>query len=521
MTESRQSRFAHVRLLGGLLLFHLLFNLYWLSATTSVDIGLPHNHLYQALAHAEGIEGARTWGNPDSLIYPLSTLAVRLGGPSYLSVACVHTLFFLLAMIGVYVLARELADPAAGLLAAALFGLTPAAFGISRVYSDLAFGMAVSAWALWLLWRTCGATRLFPALSLAALLPLGLSQMFVPSHGMLILLMLAGPAAVALFGRNEATAWSKRVLVAGSALIILIVAALLSLPHPFDVSYYSGESSRFAEASLIRHPRFLFSMLVLLIGYVQGPLLGGAFLFGAITAFVRRARGRWFLLSAIVPTVVALTIVPKRKDMNLFALLPALAVLTAVGLWHLRQRRLRRIIIVALLLAAFGHFLYGSLTPHQPTVLIDRLGMRAAYEAPPYPWANAPYRDPAVHREATALVEAAGTLESAEPLRVLSTACAMDDTLRFELALLSRRLELTQLCEIEEPAPILASADLLLLPAPPTLPESEIRLAAWLNDDLTIEVRRAMEALASRCTFWRRVGLFGIFFVHRDSAGND
>lgn len=522
MSENGQRRPGHLWLLGGLLLFHLAFNSYWLSATTSVDIGLPHNHLYQALAHAEGIAGARTWGNPDSLIYPLSSLSARLFGPSYFSIAFVHTLFFLLALVGAYLLAGELAGPPAGLLAAALLSLTPAAFGLSRVYSDLACGMMIGAWSLWLLWRTRAATRLFPALLLAALLPCGMAQMFVPSHGMLIVLMLAGPAAVALLGRTEEASWTRKALVAGAALTMLAVAASLCLPRPFDLSYYAGESSRFTAASLSRHPGFVFSMLLLWAAYVQGPLLFGALLFGAATAFVRRARGRWFLSAAIVPTLVVLTIVPKRKDMNLFCLLPALAVLTAVGLMRIRHRGWRRVFIGVLLCAAFGQFLYGSLAPRRPAGLIERLGLREAYEAPPYPWMSPPEREAPVHRTAAALAEAAASLApQPQPVRIATTGCAMDDTLRFELALQSRRLELVQLCEVEQPAAVLTEADMLLLPAPVALAEDETRLSAWLDAGLTGEVRAALAALAPHCTWWRRSGREGIFIVQKGRPKSD
>jgi 4-amino-4-deoxy-L-arabinose transferase-like glycosyltransferase len=440
--------------LAALIALHLGVNLVWLARTTSVDIGLPHNHLYQALAHAEGIEGARTWGNPDSPLYALSDLTVALLGRSYLAVTLPQTLLFFAALLGVFLLARAMAGPGAGIVAAALASFTPALFGMSRLYSDLPFGVALTAWCLWLLWR--GRAALWPWPVAAALALLGARAFFVPSNGPLVWLTLVGPALAAwlVFWRDRPTA--RRGLLA-LTLLGATLAAYLVFTGALDPAYYVAESGRFAAASLLDHPHFALSQFVLLGGYILGPLLAVAFVVGTFLAVRGRPEGRWFLLLAVLIPLVVLTIVPKRKDLNLFALLPAIAVLTAVGLAQLRRVRLW---VAPLLVAALALFCWQSFTPREPAHLIRALDLEAALEAPPYPWADAPHADPPAHRVARAIVAA---LPPDETGLVYSLDCVSDDTLRFELAVLAPGVRLRQACE-EENAPPPPEADLLLTP---------------------------------------------------------
>ncbi len=464
------------RLLAALVAGHIVVNIVWLAMTSSVDIGLPHNHLYQALAHALDIDGARPWGNPHSYLYAFSALGVRMLGPSYLSVTLVHSMFFALAIVAVFLLGRDLAGPWGGLTAAALFSLTPAAYGMSRLFGDLPLATAITAWCMWALWRA-GRGGAWGWALCGALILAGVYGLLVPSNAALIGLALLGPFCVALPTAYRRSRRAGRVaivvvlgLLAGGALLQVVGGGLFE-------SYYFKESARFAEASLWRHPRFAIAQLVLLGGYVLGPLLFVALAAATVIAFARQAEGRWVLLAGVVLPLLVLTIVPKRKDLNLFAILPAITVLTAIGLMQLRRAR---VIVVGLLTLALVSFFWHSFTPRQPTRMIDRLGLAAALEAPPYPWVTAPHRDPQARRVAVMIRDNMIRRRPTGEIAVLSLECTSDDTLRFELALMERRMRLLQLCEEENPAAAWRAANCLLIPsgAPPPAGAEKIAAAA-------------------------------------------
>lgn len=447
-----------VAALAALAAGHLAVNLVWLAQTTSVDIGLPHNHLYQALAQALDLSGARTWGNPHSVVYALSSFFVALFGPSYGSLTVVHSAFFVATLGAVYLLGRDLAGPWAGFAAAALASLTPGLYGAARLYSDLPLGTAVTAWALWLLWRSGGLARPWPLVALAALLVAGLSQLFVPSNAALIALALVGPALVALLAKpptDDTSSRLRRFALAGLTLLAVLAGLAVVAPDLLSPGYYAQESARFGDASLALHPHYAITQLVLLGGYVVRPVLFAALLLGAALLLRRRDDGRWFLLLAVLVPLLVLTIVPKRKDLNLFPLLPAIAVLTAVGLAKWKHGR---IALTALLVVAVAQFGWNSFTPRTVPRAIAWLGLDDALEAPPYPWTTAPQADPPQHQLAVAVVAHAGGQD------VLSLGCATDDTLRFELALLDRRIRLRQRCEESAAAAALDDATLLVIP---------------------------------------------------------
>ncbi|MDP8223065.1 MAG: hypothetical protein P9L99_06880 [Candidatus Lernaella stagnicola] len=462
-------------LLAALLALHVATNLIWLAQTTSVEIGLPHNHLFQALDHALDLPGDGAWGQPDSFVYPLSSFFVRLLGPSYLSVTFVHTFFFLIAILGVFCLGRALRDSWTGLSAATLFSFMPAAYGMSRLYSDLPLATAAAAWALWALWRAARGWIWGWALA-GALIVVAAYGMFVPSNTVLIALALAGPTCAALVAAYRRSGRGGRVVVAAVFAFVAGVTLLQIVSGALFENYYFKESARFADVSLWRHPHYVITQLVLLGGYVLRPLLALALIVGTVLAFRNKSEGRWFLLLGVVVPLVVLTLVPKRKDLNLFPLLPAAAVLTAMGLAQLRRARP---LIAGLVAVAFLQFAYHTVTPYSPARLVDALRLSPGLEAPPYPWATAPYRHPPAHRAASAIVaEAARRYPPAtrSTVHLVSMEEPRNDALQFELALMDRRI-IYHGPEWQggEPA---VKGDLLLVPAGVPVPPGAEKIAA-------------------------------------------
>lgn len=159
-------------LLGALCLFHLVANLWWLGADNHVIRGDEESHMeyareyYEVLAvneYSNVVQRIVALGNirPKTMSHPpllhlLGGLQLAVFGYSPDVISFTGTYLFLIAIVGVYLLARRLAPPAEALFAAFVFSFTPMVFAGSRFFMTDYVAMAITVWACYALLRSEG-----------------------------------------------------------------------------------------------------------------------------------------------------------------------------------------------------------------------------------------------------------------------------------------------------------------------------------------------------------------------------
>jgi hypothetical protein len=278
-------------------------------------------------------------------VVPLTAQAVMLG-------------FLAVALAAVLALGRRLFDVDTGLLAAFFLGTAPfVVFSLTNFQLDLPL-MAAVALALWALMRTEAFSR--GGWSVAFGVALGLGMLTKPPFAAYVL----PPALWALW--SAATAADRRRRLWRLALALVIGCALtlpwygprlLGLPmqvanRSFKQAAESGHAEAFTSTALLYYPRVFQPQF--------GALAGLLFVWG-LWALRRRREARAPLwLAAIVPLVMFSLIQNKNLRYTL-PILPAAALVAAVGVRALapsRRRALTWLCVVAgvvqVSMAAFG-----------------------------------------------------------------------------------------------------------------------------------------------------------------------
>lgn len=207
--QPRAARWWPLALLAMLCAFHLFANLWWLGADNHVIRGDEESHMeyareyYEVLAvneYSNVVQRIVALGNirPKTMSHPpllhlLGGLQLAVFGYGVDVLSFTGTYLFLLAIVGVYLLARRMVDAPEAVFAAAVFSCTPMVFSASRFFMTDFVAMTVTVWACYALLRSDGFRHTGWVLLFALLNGLGLLSRSVN------FLYLLAPAAL-IFG---------------------------------------------------------------------------------------------------------------------------------------------------------------------------------------------------------------------------------------------------------------------------------------------------------------------------------
>ena len=339
--------------ISGVLLAQLVVNLVWLGADHWDPMRIPDGFAHAgSLVHLQdslylgGVSALPAHLREIHSFYPvLGNLPRAVAGAvtgAQWAPRVANLLYLALLLVGVYLVARRCADRRSGLLAVALVALTPAVHGGSRVVGLDYPLLCCTPLAVYLLLASDGLRRLPQAAGFGLLAGLAAT---VKGQALLFLLW---PAAVTLVRGARASygAHGTRGLwrPARGAMLALACLALVSsvwwagrVPELLDVLAGHATGARMlhyeSDPSVLGGVSFYLLSLPLSL---SGPLTVA--LLAALVPFARRARFRWEILAWLVLPLVLHAVLKVRHFRYLFPLVPAAAVIVAVGVYSLRQR---------------------------------------------------------------------------------------------------------------------------------------------------------------------------------------
>lgn len=319
------------------------------------------------VADIRGFSGSFTHDSPpwrleQGWIQALAALGLKLAGadgPLLIMLLSVSAL-----QLGLLLSARRLADPRAGLLAAALAPALPVIALAQRRVDVFAPICALVALGLLATLASRGFTRTLPTLAFIGLSFLTFTASPHPTDNYLAMLALGGVAGGAwlralllgrdLYGeplsRGRAAAWGAALLMS-VLLTIPIAPSLRDLDDALGVGYYLGEMGHvggldpWSAQALAAYWMHLFHRG---LGWTLGvPLALGAL------AWLWRGRGRAELLGLVLPLGLLLSLMAKKNIYYLAPAWPALALIMALGVAAMPWRRARLGATAALLLLAW------------------------------------------------------------------------------------------------------------------------------------------------------------------------
>ena len=341
-------------LLGFFALVHLVTTMLWLRVD-EIDmmrvpdefahyVGLSNLHAALSLDPLEGaLNSLRLIYNNNTTLfaqYPRA-LAGLLLGPSLLVFRAANVVYQVVLLVSVYHIGRRCHGRQAGLLAAALVTLAPAAYGGARSVGVDYPAMCLIALAVAMLLRSDGFRRLPDAVGFGACAGLAI---LVKGQSVLFLVW---PAAYVLgravwLGRREGRGDLIRPLGGGglAVLVGLLVSSVWWAGRVGDMALVMGGHASGAGLEDVAGDVSLFGGVLLyaesLPMVLSAPIALAALL--ALPAFFRWCRHRWEVLAWVVPPLVVHVLLSARDPRYIFPLVPAAALVLAVGLCSLGPR---------------------------------------------------------------------------------------------------------------------------------------------------------------------------------------
>ena len=340
-------------LLASLALVHLVTSVLWLRAD-EVDMmrvpddfahywGLANLHAAMSLDLFDGtLNGLRVMASNYPMIAQLPRAAAGLLlGPSPLVFRAANVVYLVVLLVSIYHIGRRCHGRRAGLLAAALVSLTPAVYGGARSMGLDYPAMCITSLAMLLLLRTEGFRRLpdtvgFGVCAGLAVLAKGQSALFLVWPAIFILgreLWLTRP-------RGLASLW--RPLAGGTlaVLVLLLTTAvwwggrlgqLLKImgAHTTGDGMLEVAGDITLWGGIIHYAQALPMVL-------SAPMAAVTLL--VLPAFFRHTRQRWVILAWLVAPLVLHVVLSVRHPRYIFPLVPAAALVLAVGICSLRPR---------------------------------------------------------------------------------------------------------------------------------------------------------------------------------------
>ena len=339
--------------LGLVTLVHLVAAVWWLGLDTLDVYWVPDD-----FAHVAGLFQLSTsleLGGPGAALrylveinshYPFlahypPALAAQLLGSAALSARAANVVYFVLLLVCVHGIGKRCHGRQAGLLAAVLVSLTPAVYGGWRTIGLDFPSLCATPLAILCLLRCHGFRRVGP--SVAVGLAAGLATLLKAQS----LFFILGPALLVLGGAAR-RAWpqgalARRQLATGVLAALLSFLALTSIWWAGRLGYFWEQLASHATGQGMHH----FEGDVSLWGGVKYyfatlPYLAPALLvvvsLALLPLFFKYARHRHVILIWIVLPLLIHVVFKLRHYRYLFPLVPAVALLAAIGLVSLRPR---------------------------------------------------------------------------------------------------------------------------------------------------------------------------------------
>jgi hypothetical protein len=363
----RAHRWREWGLLFALWLFHAAGNFWWLKTDTRPPYSDMAGHAITTLRLASWpwrqlvMDGRIVHEllnvNPYPPLFYVTTLPfVWFVWPTVDAMLAVNALYYALLIVSTYGIGRMAVSGRAGVLAAFLVSMYPLLYGLSREYlADVAL-TAVTVFAVFCLFWSEAFQRRWPSIILGVAIGLGVLTKWT------FIVFLVGPLAIAVYGalRYATRARIMNLVLAG------LISLLIGLPW-----YWNNRESlqAFLEFNrLLAAPQEGEAPIWTLVSWTyyvrelvnQQLLLPFALLFVAGTTLaLRRCRVNpylWMLLSWIVVGYVASTLFINKDTRYTLPYLPALALLTAIGLVQIRQSAVRRIGLALIMLYALVQY---------------------------------------------------------------------------------------------------------------------------------------------------------------------
>ena len=321
--------------------------------------------------------------NEIPLSFFLPALIHTLSGGSIVAVALSSQIFLALLLFFTYKIGQRAGGPWIGLAAAALISGYPGVFELARTHHDSLANTALATALVYLLLRGDGFTRLGTC-ALAGVLAFMCSRVGENiSCTVLIAMIVAGPFTLEVIrlGRRlaarPAKAWPGLL---GLLLFVLpllflfdwstVSALLRNLDHRFlsvDAGAMVGPHVPELLTGLVTHLAYLFQLTFDLLQ----PLMTLWFIAGAVLIWRAPRSLRLALALMILIPLIPLSLIPKKAINYVIPFLPAVALITALGLGALKSSRRRRWSLGLSAASGVTMLLFSSLMPPSVQQLVD------------------------------------------------------------------------------------------------------------------------------------------------------
>ena len=348
--------------IGSIIIFYLVNNYLWLSKSLQCPFFFYYAfdfskvmEIYDYLIRSD-IAGLLRQFHLDhnTSIHSINAALISIiFGKSILMINMFNIFYFALAVISIYLIGQKIADKKTGLLAAVIFSLYPAVYGISRLYVVEFAVMGMVAFSAWCLLKTEGfSNRKFSLL-------LG----FAVGWGMLLkysflgifigpLIYVAVNTFKSLVKIQDKREYLTRILnIAYCATLTLLIIGGhyfnfdtfrkygLRLVWQSNRPWHDSSSLHVSILGLIEEQLSLFFFLIFIFGF-----------FFFFTKTERRAK-IVILLWIFIPWAIFILMPHDRMAHYIIPYLPAIALVSAVGwMQFLKTKKLLKIILISLIL---------------------------------------------------------------------------------------------------------------------------------------------------------------------------
>lgn len=379
----------YILLVSALILFHFLNNYIWCSndwLTTEDDmsdhlashlllytdmkelLSSPLNLISKICGIIKLIKHYSTFAYPP-LVYFISSLISVVFNSSHILIARLsNMLYFSILVISVYLIGRVCISRSFGLIAAALVSFYPAVAGTSRLYC-LDFPLtSFTAFAVYCLIRTDYFTKFKKSVFFGFALGFGI---LVKGQ---ILFFVTGPflyaAIKGLIQKRGINNILKNVIIsflmAGFISSIWWLPHFKSIVHKFSeqvfVSYTGSECPEWIGGLMklkLFSPDWILAYAYFLLNNIT-PVLFILFLLGLAGFFRINMKHKGIVLAWLLVSYVLLTIFSVKKDRFFLPAFPAVALISSSFFYNIKNKRLQRTAIVAIIAFSLAQFIFLS-----------------------------------------------------------------------------------------------------------------------------------------------------------------
>ncbi len=366
-TSDRREGWFSLVWLVALWLLHSVANFWWLKADTRPPYSDTAGHAIitlraasqpwrQLVASGQFIEEILRIQPYPPLFYVTSMPFAALVWPTVDAMLAVNTLYLGVLMVATYGIGRLLVGGWAALLAAFLVSMYPIVFGLSRVYlTDVALTAMTTVTVYCLIWSE-SFRRFWPSLLLGVAIGLAALTKWT------FVAFFLGPLAVALYVAMRRATRARLLNIALAGCLALVVALPWYL-YNYEQLRRFLRNNGFLAAQLEQDPAIwtLTSLSHYLLEATREQMLLPFCLLFVVGTWLALRRCRWnayllMLLAWIVVGYVVSSLFINKDTRYTMPYLPAIALLTAIGLVQIRHVTSRRVVLALTMTYALVQF---------------------------------------------------------------------------------------------------------------------------------------------------------------------